>query len=259
MIENTVPIVFVDTETTGVNPPVDYIVQIACIKIYPDARGDTAFDTLVKPPIAIPPEATAVHHITDEMVKDAPTFRDIAGKLKNSLVGCDFAGFSVGFDLDMLQHEFERIGITGVPNGRALDAMAIYRRYHTRTLTDAVREYLGEDKAAEFATVAHNARTDISFTRDVLYAMLERHAELPHEAGALCNLLTGDPLDAFFTKRYGKLTFRYGKHPGESLDQVAALDPSYLRWMLGPKKAGQKDFNEHIKHAVREALAGRLA
>jgi DNA polymerase III subunit epsilon len=259
VIENSVPIVFVDTETTGVNPPVDYIVQIACIKMYPDGRDGTAFDTLVKPPIAIPPEVTAVHHITDDMVKDAPAFRDIAGKLKNSLAGCDFAGFNVSFDLDMLQREFERVGIAGVPNGRAFDAMTIYRRYHGRTLTDAVREYLGEEVATEFETVAHNARTDISFTRDVLFAMLERHTDLPREAGELSRLLAGDPLQSFFTRRYAKLTFRHGKHAGESLNQVTARDPSYLRWIIGPKKPGEKDFNEHVKHTCREALAGRFA
>lgn len=259
MIENSVPVVFVDTETTGVSPATDYIVQIACIKLYPDDRPDTAFDTLVKPPIAIPPEATMAHHITDNMVQDAPPFRDIAAKLKASLAGCDFAGYNVAFDLEMLRAEFERVGIQGVPNGRTFDAMAIYRKYHGRALTDAVREYLGDEKADWFAGAAHNARTDITFTRDVLFAQLERHTDLPRDAEALHALLAGDPLDSFFTRRYGKLTFKYGKHAGESLTQVAALDASYLRWITGPKKRGEKDFNEHVKHVCREALAGRFA
>lgn len=74
------PLIFFDLETTGVNVTKDRIVELSYIKIYPNGKEEERTIRL-NPEMPIPPQATAVHHITDEDVKDKPTFKTIAKDL----------------------------------------------------------------------------------------------------------------------------------------------------------------------------------
>ena len=96
------PIVFFDLETTGVNILRDKIVEISYIKVLPS--GEEEEKTLrVNPGMPIPAEATAVHHITDDDVKDCPRFKDVAKELARVFQGCDIAGFNSNrFDVPLL-------------------------------------------------------------------------------------------------------------------------------------------------------------
>lgn len=246
------PLVFLDTETTGLHPEVDRIVQIAAIKLYPEGR-ESVFTTYVNPEEPIPPEASRVHGITDEKVAGAPTFREIAGKLSLSLAKCDFAGSHTDFDLDMLRAEFVRVNprLADCINGRILDTHKIFHAFHRRDLTAAVKLYLDENMEG-----AHDAMADARYSLRVLAAQLIAHApDLPQGVGALHRKYfedaRGDRLDP-----EGKLIWRFNeacvsfgrKHVNVPLRELVKNDPGFLRWML------KSDFSWKVKQSVREAL-----
>ena len=77
MLQLTKPLAFIDLETTGINLGTDRIVEIAIVKILPD-KSRSIKRKLINPGIPIPPESSEVHGITDEMVKDAPEFRQLS-------------------------------------------------------------------------------------------------------------------------------------------------------------------------------------
>lgn len=87
------PIVFFDLETTGVNIVKDRIVEISYLKVYPDGKEEQKAYR-INPEMPIPAEATAVHHITDDDVKDKPTFRQFASQFAQIISGCDLGGFN---------------------------------------------------------------------------------------------------------------------------------------------------------------------
>ena len=105
------PIVFFDLETTGVDASKDRIVEVSMIKIMPDGE-EICKTRKLNPGMHIPEEATAIHGITDEDVKDCPTFAQVAKSLAQFLQGCDFGGFNSNrFDLPLLVEEFMRAGV----------------------------------------------------------------------------------------------------------------------------------------------------
>ena len=85
------PIVFFDLETTGTNITHDRIVEISVLKVFPNGKQDIKTKR-INPEMPIPAESTAIHGITDEDVKDAPTFRQVAKSLADQIEGCDLAG-----------------------------------------------------------------------------------------------------------------------------------------------------------------------
>ena len=100
------PLIFFDLETTGVNVTKDRIVELSYIKIYPNGKEEERTIRL-NPEMPIPPQATAVHHITDDDVKDKPTFKTIAKGLDRVFEGSDIAGFNSNkFDVPLLSEEF---------------------------------------------------------------------------------------------------------------------------------------------------------
>jgi DNA polymerase-3 subunit epsilon len=114
------PLVFFDLETTGVNIATDRIVELSYHKIFPNGNSESK-TYRVKPvmlqlgeevQMPIPAEATAVHGITDEDVRDCPTFKQIAQEVADTLAGCDLAGYnSSHFDLPLLAEEFARTNV----------------------------------------------------------------------------------------------------------------------------------------------------
>ena len=98
----TRPIAFFDLETTGVNVGTDRIVEISILKVLPDGKREIK-TRRVNPTIPIPPQSTAIHGITDEDVKDEPTFAQMAKALATFLKDCDLAGYNSNkFDIPLL-------------------------------------------------------------------------------------------------------------------------------------------------------------
>ena len=142
------PIAFIDLETTGINISTDKIIEIAIVKILPDGSKVTK-RKLLNPQMPIPESSTAVHGITDEMVKDAPTFKQVANELRQFLDNCDLGGYNSNrFDIPMLIEEFMRTGLDFSTEGRKMvDVQKIFHLMEQRTLSAAYRFYC--DKCLE--------------------------------------------------------------------------------------------------------------
>ena len=247
----TRPLVVFDIESTGTNRRTDRIIDLALIRLLPDGRQEEHVFR-VNPGVPIPAEATAVHGITDEDVKNHPSFKEVAPRLAELLQDCDLAGFNVvGFDIPMLEEEFQRAGVPfNMLGRRVIDAQRVFHRKVPRDLTAAVAYYTGGDHPG-----AHGAMADTQATLRVLEAQLERYPDLPREV---------DGLDAFCRPREpgwadregklkwveGQLVLNFGKHQGRLLREMAREEPGFLKWML------KGDFTPEVKDIVRNALAG---
>lgn len=248
------PLVFFDLETTGLRVGSDRIIELALIRISPN--GDVMERVRrFNPGVPIPPEASAIHGITDEDVAEHPPFSARARSLARLLEPCDLGGFNLRrFDLPMLLAEFQRAGVPFDPRSRRIvDAQMIFHREEPRDLSAAVRFYLGRELED-----AHSALADIRATAAVLGAQLQKYPHIPRDLeglNAYCDEIQPfeTELDRWFSSsQEGELIFRRGKHRGESLVAVAASSPDYLEWMLG-----LDDLDAEIRTVVRTALQGR--
>ncbi len=227
------PLVFFDLETTGISITKDRIVEVSFLKIYPNGKEEIK-SRRINPEIPIPPEATQVHGITDEDVKDCPTFKQVAKSLAQQLDGCDLAGFnSSRFDVPMLTEEFLRAGVDfDMKNRRFVDVQIIFHRKEPRTLEAAYRFYC--DKELENA---HSAEADTLATYEVLKSQLERYPDLVNDVEALSNEFSSFKDNVDFAGRIvlndkGVEIFNFGKHKGKSVAEVLKKEPSYYSWMM---------------------------
>jgi DNA polymerase-3 subunit epsilon len=244
------PLVFFDLETTGLHLKNDRIIELALIRITP--QGDVLERVRrFNPGIPIPPEATAVHGITDADVADKAPFCARARALHQLLEGCDLAGFNIRrYDLQMLTAEFARCGLRlDLTDRRVIDMQNIFHREEPRDLSAAARFYLGREHEE-----AHTALGDIRTSAAVLAAQLERYAHLPRDLDGLhayCEEFAPfrTEVDRWFSGEVGERVFRRGKHTGRTLQDVAAQEPDYLRWMLSAD-----DMDDEVLRIVRDAL-----
>jgi len=245
------PLVFFDLETTGLNMKRDRVVELALIRVSP--QGDVLERVRrFNPGIPIPPEATAVHGITDEDVADEAPFCARAKSLEDLLSDCDLAGFNIRrFDVQMLVEEFRRCDIRfDVQGRRIIDMQTIFHREEPRDLSAAARFYLEREHEE-----AHTALGDIRTSTAVLSAQLARYGHLPSDLDGLhayCEEYA--PLRSEVDRWFGPLEegrpFRRGKQKGRTLEEVARTEPDYLHWMLSAD-----DMDEDVLAIVREALA----
>lgn len=244
------PMAILDLETTGLRPEQDRIVEIAILRIAPDGT-ETKYVKRINPLIPIPAEASALHGIRNEDVQNAPVFKAVAQEIADFLSGCDLAGFNLaGFDLRMLQKEFDRAGIRFSSAERAIvDAKQIYHSKEPRTLEAACRFYLSEGHEK-----AHSALDDVIATWRVLNAQLMRYQDLPRDPAGLNSLFNRfvDP-DGKFEWSGPNAAFTFGKYRGRSLQEIAECDSEYLTWI-----ADKGDFSQNTKQIVRSALKGNF-
>lgn len=240
------PIVFFDLETTGVDTSRDRIVEISMIKVNPDGSEEVKTRRL-NPEMPIPPESTAVHGITDEDVKDCPTFARIAKSLEAFLQGCDFGGFNSNrFDLPVLVEEFLRAGIdVDFKRRRFIDVQNIFHKKEQRTLVAAYKFYCDRD-----LNDAHSAEADTRATYEVLKAQLERYPDLVNDVDALADFSArGEVVDYAGRIVYddkGKEVFGFGKYKGRSVEEIFRIEPSYYDWMM------KGDFPLYTKKVITE-------
>jgi DNA polymerase-3 subunit epsilon len=247
------PLAVFDLETTGTDPMQDRIVELSVLRLDPDG-GRELRTRRINPGRPIPPEASAVHGIRDEDVRDAPSFRQIGRSLLDFLDGADLAGFNVRrFDLPLLEREFRDCGLDlGAAGRRVIDAMTVFHRKEPRDLAAAVGFYLGREHEG-----AHGAEADVVATLEVLEAQVERYDDVPDDVAALADWLErgrgGSGERRRFVRRDdGELLLAFGKHRGRTLREVAASESRYLEWIL------QSDFPEDDKQLVRDALSEQV-
>ena len=226
------PLIFFDLETTGMNIASDRIVEISYLKVYPD-QCEEVKTYRVNPTIPIPKEVTAIHGISDEDVKDAPTFGEIAKTLVNSFEGCDFAGYNSNkFDLPLLAEEFIRANIDfDLKKRKVIDVQVIFYKREQRTLSAAYQFYCDKD-----LTDAHSAEADTRATYEVLRAQLDRYSDLPNNVDQLseysAQTRTVDFVGRIVYNDKDEETFNFGKYKGQTVVSVLARDPSYYTWMM---------------------------
>lgn len=238
------PLVVFDLETTGVNTSKDRIVELAIIKLFPDGER-LEKHTYLNPGIPIPAEASAVHDITDEMVKDKPSFRQISKSLLAFISGCDFLGYNcLRFDVPLLIEEFYRAGLPHpFAEAKCIDAFRIFCRKEERTLAAALQFYCQEELEN-----AHSAHADTEATLRVLLGQLERYSDLGTEVEGLSDFCREEGFVDYNQKilfKEGEYLYNFGKHKGRRVLDEAG----YARWML------KNDFPEDTKEHLRRILA----
>lgn len=227
------PLVFFDLETTGINISKDRIVEISLLKVFPNGKEEVK-TRRINPEMPIPAQSTAIHGITDEDVKDCPTFKQISKSLLEILEGSDLAGFnSSRFDVPMLSEELLRAGVDfDMSKKKFIDVQIIFHRKEPRTLEAAYRFYC--DKKLEDA---HSAEADTRATYEVLKSQLDKYPDLVNDIDVLSKEFSSfnDNVDYAGRMIYdenGVELFNFGKHKGKPVADVLLNEPGYYAWIM---------------------------
>lgn len=238
------PLAFFDLETTGIQIQKDRIVEIAIAKANIDGSIEVK-TRRINPGIPIPLEASLVHGIYDEDVKDEPNFRQVAKSLAQFLEGCDLAGFNSNkFDVPMLIEEFLRNDIEfDLKNRKLIDAQRIFHLMEPRNLSAAYKFYCQKELIN-----AHSAEADVLATLEVLNAQVKHYENVPrlddegkeffpiqNDMNVLSQLTTNNLIDFAGRMVYNKdqvPIFNFGKYLGRPVADVLKSDPSYYDWIM---------------------------
>ena len=256
----TKPLVIFDLETTGLDLVKDRIIQISYIKVYPDGHEERG-NEMVNPEKLIDPLITQLTGISNEDVKDKPTFKQLASNFAEKFTGCDFAGFNSNhFDIPLLSEEFLRAGVDfDFSKSRMIDAQTIFHKMERRNLAAAYKFYCGRKMEDDFE--AHRADQDTEATYRVLMGELDKYAPGANEDSEKVLENDMDKLAEFsrtnnnvdfagrivwgeMKDRNGKPllddngqprmteVFNFGKHKGVPVADVLRIDPGYYSWIL---------------------------
>jgi DNA polymerase-3 subunit epsilon len=242
------PLVIFDLETTGLDLVKDRVIQLSYIKVYPDGHEERG-NELVNPEKTIPDEVVQLTGISNDDVKDKPTFKQLATKLSAVFTGADIAGFNSNhFDVPLLAEEFLRAGIDfDFSKCRLIDACTIFKKMEQRNLAAAYKFYCGRKMEDDFE--AHRADQDTEATYRVLMGELDKYAPganedpekvLANDMQALADFSKqNDNVDfagrIVWAEVKGQRTevFNFGKHKGVPVAEVLRFDPGYYSWILG--------------------------
>lgn len=266
------PLVVFDLETTGLDMVKDRIIQMSYIKVMPDG-SETRKNLYVNPGMPIPEEVVALTGISDEDVKNAPTFKQLVANLQKEFEGCDFAGYNSNrFDVPMLAEEFLRAGIDfDFSKCRLIDAQTIFMKMERRNLAAAYKFYCGRKMEEDFE--AHRADQDTEATYRVLMGELDKYAPGVQEEPERVLINDMDELAKFsmqndnvdfagriiwqelkdaqgnvLTDEQGNPrkheVFNFGKYKGWDVAEILHKDPGYYTWVLG------SDFTYNTKQVL---------
>jgi DNA polymerase-3 subunit epsilon len=226
------PIVFFDLETTGINVASDRIVEISYLKVFPN--GNEESKTLrVNPTIPIPAKVTEIHGITDEDVKNEPTFNEIAKTIVKAIEGCDIAGYNSNkFDIPLLAEELLRAEIDiDLKKRKFVDVQVIFLKKEPRTLGAAYEFYCKKQLIN-----AHSAEADTRATYEILQSQLERYPDLENDIEKLSEFSShnqnADYAGRIIYDEKGIERFNFGKYKGLTVEEVFEKDPAYYGWMM---------------------------
>lgn len=256
----TRPIIIFDLETTGLDIAKDRIIQISYIKVMPDGK-EIRNNIFVNPGISIPEPVVELTHITDDMVKDAPKFKDIAADICKDFEGCDYAGFNSNrFDIPFLVEEMLRAGVPfDISKSRLIDVQTIFHKMERRNLAAAYKFYCGRKMEDDFQ--AHLADQDTEATYRVLMGQLDMYApenqeeeerRLTNDMDSLAEFCKvndnvdfagrivwgpvkgpdGKPLLDNMGNPRKQEYFNFGKYKGWVVAEVIRRDPGFINWMM---------------------------
>lgn len=217
-------IIFLDTETTGNEPEKDFLCQLAY------KTGTEVYSELFRPPVPIPPEASAITHITNKMVADKEVFKDSKDYKKIKSLIEDPSSITVAHNARFDQAIIEKEGI--VPASiictlrvaRALDKKNVIPQYKLQFL----RYYLDIEVEAS----AHDALGDVLVLEKLFERLLDK---IMKEDGVSTSEAIEKMID-ISSRPSLMYSFPFGKYNGKTLEEVARIDPGYLDWMLKQKE-----------------------
>ena len=246
------PICFFDLETTGINVAKDRIVEIAILKVFPNGNKES-YVWKVNPGIPIPESSSAIHGITDEMVANEPTFKELAPRIHELIKDSDLAGFNSNrFDIPVLAEELLRAEIDfDLKKSLSVDVQTIFHKMEKRTLEAAYRFYCGKELID-----AHSAEADTLATYEVLLAQLQKYPELENDISFLADFSAHkDHVDfaGFISyNEHGQEIFSFGKYKGQVVIEVLERDSGYFGWIQNA------DFPLHTKMTLTRIRLSQL-
>lgn len=246
MLNLSRPIAFFDLETTGVNISTDRIIEIAIVKLMPDGSR-VSKRKIVNPEMPI--SNADIHGITNEMVKDAPTFKMVANEIKQFIENCDLGGYNSNrFDVPLLMEEFLRAGLDiDLTHKKLVDVQHIFYCMEPRTLTAAYKFYCGKELEN-----AHSAEADINATISVLESQLQRYGNLGDCVESILSAV-GEEKIVDYARRFSfnendEEIFNFGKYKGKVVADVLKSEPQYYDWMM------KGEFPLHTKKKLTEIM-----
>ena len=246
------PICFFDLETTGVNVSLDRIVEISILKIFPNGNKESK-TWLVNPGVPIPLEASNIHGITNDIVKNEPLFKMIASDIKSMINNCDLAGFNSNkFDIPLLAEELLRSEIDfSLDNVSTIDVQNIFHKMEQRTLSAAYQFYCGKS-----LDNAHSSKADTLATYEVLESQIEKYDDLENNVSFLSDFSKrGKNVDLAGFIKYNEDNipcFSFGKHKGKTVDYVLENESGYFGWLLNA------DFPMYTKKVLTQIRLNKL-
>jgi exodeoxyribonuclease X len=225
----------IDIETTGIDPATSEIIEVASVDMVREGGITNAMDTLVRPGKPIPPGASAVHHLVDEDVKNAPLLADVIDRFKG-------ADFYVAHNCEF-EHSF--FAAQGIELGpwictykcalRVWPELDGHSNQELRYALGRATPFPGFDRSA---ISPHRAVFDVIVTAAILEELIKR--------ARWSDLVQWSREPALHTR------FHFGKYRGKQYSEVAASDPDYLQWIIE-----KSELEEGIKHSASHWL--RLA
>lgn len=225
-------VIVLDTETTGLDPDEHALVELAAVGV---DKQDEVFETLINPAREIPPEAKAVHHITEKMCQGKPV---ASAAIEDMLIKLGWPEVIVAhnakFDRGFLQNYFAGIDYHPKWICTYKSSVVVYPNAPSHS-NQVLRYWLGLEPRLPEGLAPHRALYDILVTREIFQSLLTQKTinEL-HE-------ISSNPI---LLERVA-----FGKHKGQLWSQV---DRGYLRWCTQ-----QADMNEDVLHTANHYLQRR--
>lgn len=252
-------IVFFDIESTGLNIIKDRIIQIALIKYLKSGGEPLELSMLINPGVPISEEAYKIHGISNEDVRNKPTFQQVGQKIFDFIGNADLAGYnSDRFDIPMLIEEFHRIGIDfDISHKRLIDVQKIFYKMEPRTLKAAYKFYCDKDLED-----AHDALVDVRATVEVFKGQINKYndvdyvdsdgnvtpAPIQNDIKQIASFIKDDSaIDITQRLKFNsksEVVFNFGKYSGREVKEVFKIEPSYFHWMM------EKDFSAQVKQII---------
>jgi len=253
-------VIYLDTETTGLDPKTAQIVELGLVYSFNDAVSDEVPEAFrgvasawrCRPSGEIPEAATAIHGISDADVAHVGTFAEHHAAMMRALECAEvIVGYNLEYDLQVITNECARASLPDLIPRAALilDVFKLWKVLEPRRLQDAHQRFVGVPLDG-----AHSAVVDAMAVRSVLQGMRKQHS-LQDDAWRVLATLA-DPQRALFFGptahiqwKEGLLCLTFGKHAGKSLTILATVERSYLRWIVE-----NDSFPNHVQDACRRAM-----
>ena len=226
-------ILYLDTETTGPDPSTAEICEVAFLLAEYDGfsfTGETeVFETLIKPSIPIPPEASAVNHISNKMIKDALPAEEFIKQIGELSEQADIiSAHNLPYDFMILKRQYPSL-FNRFSNEMHLDTLRLSRHLWQEIPSHSLQALRYRFDLDESITgEAHRALFDTELVQSLLHFSLEQ---------SICTKLENNwnSLVDFIISTLEVKVFSFGKYRGNLVEDTVARDPEYIKWLLRQK------------------------